>query len=111
MNDNSVCIYVCGLFLKRSFFPQHLSPVVHKFKIEHFIDPKKINITNIMTKPLLEQLQLRVASGTPQTISPQAPWSLSTFCPHLVETKVENPNPQKRTIEPKEERNKKVKDD
>ena len=111
MNDNCVCIIVYGLFLKRSFFPQHLSPVVHKFKIEHFIDPKKINITNIMTKPLLEQLQLCVATGTPQTIFAQAPSSLSTCCPHLMETKVENPNPKKRTFEPKEEPNKKVKDD
>ena len=62
-----------------------------------------------MTKSLLEQLQLCVPAGTPQSIFAQPPSSLSMFCPHLMEPKVEYP--KKRTHDPKEEPNKKIKHD
>ena len=76
------------------------APVVRKFKVENAIDPKEIHIANIMTKALLEQLQLCVATGTPQNIFGQPPTSLSTFCPHL-QKRVTEPN--KKRIPPKKE--------
>ena len=53
-----------------------------------------------MTKSLLDQLQLCVATGTPQTIFGQAPSSLPTFCPQLVEK--DNPTSKKRPLPDKD---------
>ena len=73
---------------------------MRKYKVENTIDPKEIYIANIMTKALLEQLQLCVATGTPQNIFGQPPTSLSTFCPHLQKKDTE---PTKKRTPPEKE--------
>ena len=88
----------------------HSAPVIRKFKVENTIDPKEIRMATIMTRSLLDQLQLCVATGTPQIIFGQAPSSLPTFCPQLVEK--ESPPTKKRHLQdkdkfPKDEGNKK----
>ena len=87
-----------------------IAPVIRKVKVENTIDPKEIHIAIIMTKSLLDQLQLCVVTGTPHTIFGQAPSSLPTFCPQLVEK--DNPSGKKKPHQdkdkfPKDEGNKK----
>ena len=78
----------------------HTAPVIRKFKVENTIDPKEIRMATIMTKSLLDQLQLCVATGTPQTIFDQVPSSLPTFCPQLVEK--DSPTAKKRPLQDKD---------
>ena len=74
-----------AIFVKMAKNP----PVIRKFKVDNTIDPKEIRIATIMTKNLLDQLNLCVATGTPQLIFAQQPSSFSTFCPQLMETECE----------------------
>ena len=66
--------------------------MIRKFKIDNLIDAKDIRIATIMTKSLLNQLQLCVATGTPQNIFAQQPSSFKTFCPHLCEKETDSKN-------------------
>ena len=77
------------------------APVIRKFKIDNLIDPKEIRIATIMTKNLLDQLQLCVATGTPQNIFAQQPSSFKTFCPHLCEKESDQKN-KKRPLQDKD---------
>ena len=74
--------------------------MIRKFKIDNVIDAKDIKIATIMTKSLLDQLQLCVASGTPQNIFAQQP-----SCPHLCEKHTDSRN-KKRLLPDKEPKQK-----
>ena len=65
--------------------------VIRKFKIDNTIDPREVRIATMMTKKLLDQLHLCVATGTPQLIFAQQPSSFSTFCPHLIKSEFDYP--------------------
>ena len=80
------------------------APVIRRFKIESMIDAKEIRIATIMTKNLLDQLQLCVATGTPQNIFAQQPSSFKTFCPHLCD-KDSDPRSKKRPLPDKDPKN------
>ena len=57
--------------------------MIRKFKVDNTIDSGEVRIATIMVKNLLDQLNLCVATGTPQLIFAQQPSSFVTFCPHL----------------------------
>ena len=59
--------------------------VVHKYKVEVSFNPSEIRIASIMTKSLIERLELCVAICVPQNLFATVPSSFTTFCPHLIE--------------------------
>ena len=66
--------------------------MIRKFKVDNTIDPREVRIATIMVKNLLDQLNLCVATGTPQLIFAQQPSSFNTFCHHLTEYEGEQMN-------------------
>ena len=59
--------------------------MIRKFKVDNTIDSGEVRIATVMVKNLLDQLNLCVATGTPQLIFAQQPSSFVTFCPHLTD--------------------------